>query len=291
MWWIGIAVALAGDVVIEDFAGPSLAWTLGPGASIGLPPSPWDGPALACEAGVCEASGGSFVVTHHTLTARSTAEPGPAADLLYVKLSDGAGGVHPPVMGVGSPVPGAWTAFEVATVDGCGLHGSLDYGAVPSGAATTVWLDDLVLAGDVCAEFVDADRDGACLQGTDLDRDGLCVSAGEPAAPGVVVDPAEEADSGTPPDPTTVPDPPDTSDTSDTGAPTTPSTEEDPIHTGEAPVHDPFGDDTGGTVVKDGGCGCATGRPGVGWLALGAAARALTALRRRRARSCGGPSR
>lgn len=298
MWWIG--VAMAQDVGIDDFAGPTLSWTLGAGTSFGVPPTPWDGPALVCDVAVlggsCDAESAAFVVTHDTIADRSTAEGDVAIGALVLELTDASGAVSSAI-GEARAIPGSWGVLEVAIVDGCGSWGAVQLSATSAPAAVqppTVYVDDLTFTGAVCQSFVDTDGDGACLQGLDADGDGLCITPGEAVGPGVVVDPDEgSADTGTGgTTPTTDIDsgavwtdtgtPSETKDTSDTGTPTDTAVEP-PLHTGEPPVHEPGDSDTGGVIVKEGGCECGIpsgrGAATFGWVL------ALAGLRRRRARS------
>jgi hypothetical protein len=304
MWWIG--AAMAQDVVLDDFTGPDLTWYAGFGVTFEVPPDPWDAEALACDVvvlyGVCEAQSAEFVVTHDTIRFRSTSEPVGGSYDFALGLTGGL----PPVLSNGRPLPGTWDLAELAIPDGCGQSGSVFFSATTPPFAMypeVVYFDDLELAGAVCSEFVDLDGDGGCYQGNDLDGDGFCIAPGEPATFGVVVDPdegsIETGDTGGSPT-TTEPTgdtgvvPTDTGTLSDSGVgptvvdtqqppsdtggatDTIPQTDDDPLHSGEAPVHEE--EDSGGFVIKTEECGCGTGVRSQ----LGAIAILLLLARRRR---------
>jgi hypothetical protein len=88
-----------------------------------------------------------------------------------------------------------WTEYNLDTSTGCGevLSFQVGYTALLSdGAEDRAWVDDVLLSGEICATFLDADGDGFCPLGYDLDGDGICLAADEIDLAGVDCDDTDD---------------------------------------------------------------------------------------------------
>lgn len=198
------AIVLAGlasaqDIVVDDFDGNGIvSWTdVSPIHSSGAPTgyfhgasdwfwAPDDGISAVCEpghgmGGWCEAESTSFVVTHPTLSARLWSEESDA--YLQARVTD-TGRFVDQASSVGIET---WETGEVDLASACGRELTLNWVTFAETWAFHA-LDTVLLTGDPCPGYVDADGDGLCLGGTDDDGDGSCVDPGEAVSLTTVVD-------------------------------------------------------------------------------------------------------
>jgi hypothetical protein len=141
------------------------------------------------------------LITHRALVAHATVlGRGDWPHAAFALIAEGGAGYDPADI-VGRP--GRWVQYAFDVSDGCGE--GVTYLMIQNVSdwmwnfepidelyfhGDTFLIDDIGLAGEPCAEFIDTDGDAACREGLDTDSDGLCVSAGEPT-PGTVQDPDE----------------------------------------------------------------------------------------------------